>query len=540
MLFFARICEFADASGSGREFAGEVFMVLFKRIAAKKARYFRSGAAVLALACALSLGCGSASALNVWDLFLVPALSKVIMPAEAAHAPVDFTGALIARSELWGMAPKVTYSESSGEGFRLEQQNQVLPNGDFFWSRRICFERALPGPHFTKVSLPGTEGTVRYYDYAKAKWESAPADGTLPQAPIYYIETASASMIISCPALYRPCGNESLEAIASGQNSVTLKKEENSIGVEMRLGFVAGAQGHVWAIQSAARLIEWTPQLEKALALHFDPSQKRWLYDGFYVPSPSSYSPFSKDMFWRCPAAYTLSGLSLFAGESRGCDGMLLSMLGTAVDNQTEGGWWKTGPESSWLRGDYGIGAGFFDTRFSSEAAELMLKGYVRYGDERFLKSARNYADFLSAHALRNSFSFSERGSILVEDYSWPGKISRPTHSSLNHQLQEMRVLYLTYGATGNEQYRDVADRMLRGINDTLDRWIMPSGNLEYAYMADGGMGLSDYPYLTYNDLLKAQQLYEQMGRPRDPGLQRLLESKKDWMDKNGVTGYMQ
>jgi hypothetical protein len=51
-------------------------------------------------------------------------------------------------------------------------------------------------------------------------------------------------------------------------------------------------------------------------------------------------------------------------------------------------------------------------------------------------------------------------------------------------------------------------------------------------------MGLTDYPYLTYNDLCDVQDILAAMGRVRDPDLQMLMDSKKAWMDDNGVEGY--
>jgi hypothetical protein len=79
---------------------------------------------------------------------------------------------------------------------------------------------------------------------------------------------------------------------------------------------------------------------------------------------------------------------------------------------------------------------------------------------------------------------------------------------------------------------------MINGVKITRDRWIMPDGNLEYAYMPDGSMGLVDYDYLTYNDLLNVQEDLVRIKGQGDQDLQILMESKRLWMDRNNVSGY--
>jgi len=51
-------------------------------------------------------------------------------------------------------------------------------------------------------------------------------------------------------------------------------------------------------------------------------------------------------------------------------------------------------------------------------------------------------------------------------------------------------------------------------------------------------MGFKDYDYLTYNDLLNVQDDLMRIKGQRDPDLDVLIQSKKFWMDANGITGY--
>lgn len=67
----------------------------------------------------------------------------------------------------------------------------------------------------------------------------------------------------------------------------------------------------------------------------------------------------------------------------------------------------------------------------------------------------------------------------------------------------------------------------------------MANGDLHYAVFSNGSYGLQDYPYLTYNDLFELQALLKEAGREPSAVLELLMQSKRRWMDANGVSGYL-
>ena len=76
---------------------------------------------------------------------------------------------------------------------------------------------------------------------------------------------------------------------------------------------------------------------------------------------------------------------------------------------------------------------------------------------------------------------------------------------------------------------------MVRGIDQTVSRWIRPDGNLHYSLSPAGVGGGADYPYLTYNDLAELQRLYvKRFGSP-DAAIRTLAQTKLNWMQKNHV-----
>jgi hypothetical protein len=151
-------------------------------------------------------------------------------------------------------------------------------------------------------------------------------------------------------------------------------------------------------------------------------------------------------------------------------------------------------------------------------------------------------ADYYMKHADNKHFSNISAAGIegwLVEDYADKDNKETQTHVSLNHQLQAIHVFLLLYEEENNQKYLDYADKMLYGIKNSADKWIMEDNNLEYAYLINGEMGLIDYPFLTYNDLYVVQLKLMKIKGERDPELELLMAAKKAWMDANHISGYI-
>ena len=147
-------------------------------------------------------------------------------------------------------------------------------------------------------------------------------------------------------------------------------------------------------------------------------------------------------------------------------------------------------------------------------------------GIPEYVDVAMDYASYLLSHAGKHAVQ-TPSGGILVDDYAYAG--ADPTHCSLNHQLAEALFLFETEVPVGQA----MAQRMILGIEDTTAQWLRKDGNLHYAYYPDGTFGGTDYPFLTYNDLLAMDQY---LGG--NNALRVLMGSKREWMDKNRITEY--
>ena len=105
--------------------------------------------------------------------------------------------------------------------------------------------------------------------------------------------------------------------------------------------------------------------------------------------------------------------------------------------------------------------------------------------------------------------------------------------------MAEINFLYELYQVTKEQKYYDLAELMLLAIENTKNEWVLPDGNLRYALMYNGTYNtMKDYPYLTYDDLFELKDILYRYFQRTNESVEYLMASKKQWMDKNNVTGY--
>ncbi|MGE5704368.1 MAG: hypothetical protein ACM32O_17725 [Clostridia bacterium] len=435
-------------------------------------------------------------------------------------------------------------TEQIQQGKRLHR-TVSFPNTDTYWMERIEFSHNQPSAYIRTLTIPGQSGTVRYVKHNRLDgktlsrtWETAPLGDSLPTTYVF-IDTDQMHLLLSFPEVYRKGMRNTLEE-KPNPLPVRVKKVKN--GYELAIAFPQskGTVGEVWALQSSEPLVDWSnATLERVWSLLDVHDEQKWSWDGFYVKTPSTYEPYSPKLYWRLPANYVAESF-INTGGSRAAADLGWVMLNTILPNQNQYGFWETQPASKWLKDLYGLQAGFYDTRFNTDMGLLLLKGYRKYHDPRFLEASQRYAQFLLGHISKNHFVVKgEQEGWLVEDYAHPTQKHRRTHSSLNHQLQEIKFLLEMYAETKQSSFHDHAMKLLFGVKNTTAKWKKADNDLHYAYLPNGRMGLADYPFLTYNDLWQTQRLLVRLYGQSDQDLTALMESKKMYMDARSITGYI-
>lgn len=255
-------------------------------------------------------------------------------------------------------------------------------------------------------------------------------------------------------------------------------------------------------------------------------------YSGYYRFTPDDYTPGGENCYYRCPAAFLARATRWDIGKNTAAPLVTAAILDSAAQTQNSHGFFPTAPRSGWLSRDYGIGHGFYDTRFNTDLLELLLHFRTLCGDvfrDPIARYAEFFLNFAEAHHTET-----KSGGWLVADY-WSKDMPAEPHTSLNHQLAECQQLYRLEDDFKDPRFGALADRLLLAVEDTAADWIKPNSDLHYCRYADGSYGAQDYPDLTYKDLVLLRQYLQKFRSRSSPALDTLIDAKGKWMDANGI-----
>ena len=414
------------------------------------------------------------------------------------------------------------YLFEGGAGFLLKK---VVPDANI--ERDI--ETAM-----SVFNIRGKNGTVIYKDRQTGEWKRIVPDEGLFDTVLFF-QTDETFSVVGPAVFYMQYGDGSLKDLGEW-GKLSFKETESGYEVVLHISGSRASELHLWMCSVQEPDHEWDDEAAKMWErLDFD-GKNRVCFDGAYYSTPESYVPYEAGMYYRCPAVHP--ALVLLGADSRIADIMSIGLLDEAVNHQNKQGYWPTPAESEWLSKEYGINSNFYDTRFNNDVTMRLFEAYKKFGYLHYLDAALRQTEWLMRHAASNHIK-AEKG-ILVEDYGVAAgdRKVRQTHSSLNHQLQEIKVLLTAYECTADLRYYEFAQDLLDGIRSTETKWYNGNRGLAYGIKPDGTPDFNDYPYLTYNDLYDVQEILGRIGEGRDPVLDRLMAHKLRYMLENGITGY--
>ena len=432
---------------------------------------------------------------------------------------------------------KFDVTESNGTGYKYTQKNFRFSDSSLFFMRRIDFSESV-GVYYASFYIPGNEGVVYWYDGNRVLQKKQLAEGILPRESMLFIQTDKYNMILSQAYVYKDLGRGTKEWIKTSIHPITIKKHDGKWLVSYKFTKIKDTHGIMWGCGSKNKLVDFDNKNIENLWKAYDADiNARLCEDGYYYKSPTSYSPTGDNCFWRIPSMYLVNSF-IKTGGTLAADIISNAMLHIASSNINNHGYIPTLPESGWLKGSYGIGPGFFDTRFNAGAIECYFLAYKKFGINMYRDLYIRLSDYYVNHIVNKHYIINghEEG-WLVQDYAheqYPAK----THVSLNHQVAGINIMLMLYFEEKQDKYLDLAIKMLQGVKNTRNLWVMEDGNLHYAYLSDGKMGLKDYPYLTYNDLYLLQKNLEKLSGKTDEDIEYLMKQKKRWMDSKKIKGY--
>lgn len=387
------------------------------------------------------------------------------------------------------------------------------------------------------VELPAGSGVIRYYEPSTGAWVETPLTDGVYTASTVEIVQEDQTFFCYVPKAYLVGQRQTLTYLPDSDGTLTVKGDSDGWIVTLTAQGPEGAVADYTWMSAEDPLLDWFHETYPEDWYNYtQDGEGKWCFDGYYRTTPDTYEPTGPNSIYRCPASYVVQSIAEAAEERSSARALALAMADTLIQGQNSLGFWETGPESQWLSGDYGIGAGFFDTRFNTELADLLGKLYQLSGGDYLQEALEQYCEFYVDFAEQHHRE-TENGGWLVEDY-WNDDVSAVVHTSLNHQLAECLTMYHLADALGWTDLRQLADRMLLAVEDTASDWINAEGDLHYRCNGDGSYGGNDYPYLTYNDLLALQQYLKASGDGPSEALTFLMDAKRAWMDSHGVTEY--
>lgn len=439
-----------------------------------------------------------------------------------------------------GMVTILEYETSTQDFCTQFSRSYQLYNGDQVAMERLSTSENMDTSVLASWHLSQAGGTVRWFDISTNCWQSASLEPmTLQASCIAVTDSTGGETMLYTPKVYKDLGSGTLQHLPQLDGSLVIEADGNGFTLSLTVPQIpAGCLADWTIVESRQALMDWAGGSDEKFwssgyALDGD---GKWCFDGYYFPSPTTYAPTGDHCYYRLPAAYLVKSLTYGATAIRAAEDLAVAMLDTMGLQQNSFGYFPTLPESQWLRDDYGISGGFYDTRFNTELALIFEKASRWIRCEEFDGIMNRYFDFFvefaaSHHEETNS------GGWLVADYFHPDG-SAPVHTSLNHQLAEILALYRFSKLLDREDLAQLADRMSLAIQDTAANWICPDNNLHYAWYPNGTYGGVDYPYLTYNDLYNLREYLAEQNRSI-PELQTLMDAKLQWMQASGVTGYL-
>ncbi len=375
---------------------------------------------------------------------------------------------------------------------------------------------------------------IRYKD-SEGKWSARPLEEGMIRCENLCVETEGRRLFVSLPQSYEDLGSGAVRCRRELEGAVKISLKESG-GADIKvLGFCpAGCftDAVVMIIDGASP--DWSAENSVSVwDRYISDGTARWLFDGYYRKVPEAYEPSCEDGYYLCAASYIVRLMAELCGSCPMAPYLCLACWDTVMKNQSEEGCWLTGPKSLWLSESFGIGPGFYDTRFN---ADLMQTGLVineKLGGLPSIKSVERFAAFYKANA--ESFcTETENGGRLVADYTGPGQ-SAPVHTSLNHQAAECLTLYGLAELLEDKELAVLADKLLQAIYDTAEDWVKDDHDLWYSRSADGRYSGSDYVSLTYDDLTALRDKLAAMGRTPSEKLLRLISEKALWLDNKGI-----
>lgn len=397
------------------------------------------------------------------------------------------------------------------------------------------------------------------------KMESSMLEVSLGEKATYlpsslnYIETISSygningSIIIGPGAVFKNKDIRLRELQSSDLKPlVMMNKQEQFLKVTIPIKIQAYQYQENWFFISPKRLLDYDNEETTRNMLAADFTLKKKLsMDGVYHIASSLFYEGASDETYDYYYNYAMwEGRRFMNLHQQDTDqsffyDFFVNSVYTTVKSAHRYGVWISDVRSKYLWSSYQIPEGYIDTRYCTDAGFFLLQVYNTFQIPDALSAGEKFGDFLHQKVLsREGISTGPEG-FFCYDYYLLDQVF-PTHASLNHILSEMNYLFELYLSTYKKSYLETAERMLKALHETGDRWIRDQEYGRFRYDLWYGVfpeeseklvfKLHDYTKdLTYYDLLKTQSYIKTIYNKSDPTIDKLIASKLKFFQREGI-----
>lgn len=212
---------------------------------------------------------------------------------------------------------------------------------------------------------------------------------------MYFLRVDGVDSILVTPMTYAARDNGMIEYFP-GKNG-SLKIERTASGFRFSVQVAALTQGtysDYLLLTSQQTLIDWSdPSMLSRWANYSLIGTNRWCYNGYYYTAPSTYYPFDENYFYSLPAAH-IAGKMANDTDQPASRAIGLAMIDLMREQQNEYGFIPSQAGSTWLKTDYGIEPGYYDTRFNTDFWLANINAAENFGVTGWLDKTRKYAGF--------------------------------------------------------------------------------------------------------------------------------------------------
>jgi len=463
-------------------------------------------------------------------------------------------------------------AQDSQQEVNLKVTVRYFQNGDSFVIYRVFSTENLPSPIQLEITFPPSLATktniwsFQYLNNTKptemmateaemTAYSRNPGIHILP-ASLQYLEFADSedrplqSCLLGPLGVYKEKEVNLVELVNSRFQPVLNTQSNQSTSLLISFDLKAYQRAESWFFFSQKQLLNYQNENTKTNMLAADFNiRKRLSFDGIYHIATSQFyqgaTEITYDYYYNYAMWEGRRFMDLYKAqpEETFFYDMFMNALYTTIKGVSRYGYWKSNVRSLYLWNQYQVKEGYIDTRYCTDAGFFLLSAFNEFHIQAAIKTGEEFGQFLlEKKQSLQGISIQNKG-FFFYDYYYPEEELK-THASLNHILSELNYLFELYLSTQNDDFLHLAEAILDGIHLTEKQWIRNDsnyrfrGDLWYAVFPENtGMVFKEHDYtktLTYSDLIRAKKNIKTIYNKEDEVLDRLIESKKGFLLREG------